>query len=96
MSSTIQEQLKSNIQLTDDEILAGAPGKVKPTMYSLWYRENTNPHPLYKFFFHEGNLQSAIARGKVHCERMGQRFIFVRPFLSDLNADERRHFGTSD
>jgi hypothetical protein len=94
MSSEIQTQLSDTVKLSDKEIGASVP--LKQNLFCLWYRENSNPHPLTKYFFHPGDLPSAIARGRVHCERVGQRFIWVRPFLTDLDKEEKRIQGDSN
>jgi hypothetical protein len=93
MSTELSTQLTNKIEFADTP-LSPNNGVNKKLLYVLWHRENSNPHPLSKYFWHEGDLRSAIARGKNHCEKMGIRFIFVRPFLSDLEADEKRHTGT--
>lgn len=60
------------------------------TMYVLYYREGQNPHPQTKYFNLKGEFRQVIARVKRHCELMHMRFINVRPFLSNLDDDERR------
>jgi len=65
----------------------------KKNLYVLYYRYKNQPHPLIKNFFHEGDLKSAIADGKNHCEATNLVFLMVRPFLSDLRLDEKKHFG---
>jgi hypothetical protein len=58
-------------------------------LYILYYRpKDTNAH-FIKYFEHEGSLEKAINRGRTHCDIMGYRFIFVRPFLSDITGEER-------
>lgn len=41
-------------------------------------------------FRHNGDLSSAIARGRAHCERTRNRFLFVTKFVEDLEAIEKR------
>jgi len=60
------------------------------TMYVLYYREGQNPHPQMKYFELKGEFRQVISRVKRHCELMNMRFINVRPFLSNLEDDERR------
>lgn len=60
------------------------------TMYVLYYREGQNPHPQMKYFNLKGEFRNVINRVKRHCELMHMRFINVRPFLSDLQEDEKR------
>jgi hypothetical protein len=89
VSSTIQlsSELTDSVKVHD---------KDKPSLFCLWYRENSNPHPLTKYFWFTGDLRGAIARGRLHCERLGQRFIHVRPFLTDLDMEEKRIQGAQD
>lgn len=61
-------------------------GKV---LYTLYYRQGMNPHPLQKNFYFEGDLHSAIVRSRKHCELMGIKFISVRPFLSNIDEEEK-------
>lgn len=63
---------------------------VDPSIFTLYYRQGMNPHPMQKNFKFTGEFKGAIERGKSHCENMGLRFITVRPFLSELDADEKR------
>jgi len=44
-----------------------------------------------KFFYSTLSLMDTVNRAKAHCEKMGFRFLFVRPFLSDFVEDERKH-----
>jgi len=74
----------------------GVESKAPKSLFCLWYRERRNPHPQTKYFFFEGDLRAAIAKGRQHCETTNLVFIHVRPFLSDLEADEKRHLGNFD
>lgn len=60
------------------------------TLYVLYYREGQNPHPQQQFFELKGDFRSVISRVKRHCELMNKRFINVRPFLVDLDEEEKR------
>lgn len=44
----------------------------------------------HRHFRHSGDLQSAIARGRVHCEKTRNRFLFVTKFVEDLEFLEKR------
>lgn len=66
-------------------------------LYTLYYRQGNNPHPMQKNFFSTGkDLRETVDIAKKHCENMGIRFIRVSPFLSNIRADERMHNGTKD
>lgn len=65
----------------------------KKNLFILQYRQKSNPHPLFKYFGHAGDFRSAIQRGKRHCDETGLVFIMVKPFMSDLDDDERKHRG---
>ena len=59
------------------------------SVYSLYYRHGSNTS-CFKLFEHKGDLASAAQRGRTHCELMGYVFIYVKPFLSDLEWEEKR------
>jgi hypothetical protein len=61
-------------------------------MYTLFYRQGNNPHPMQKNFFSSGkDLSETVLLAKKHCETVGVRFVRVVPFISNLRADERKH-----
>lgn len=69
----------------------GGP-KSDPTLrrtFILYYRYGAQK-PSDKVFEHVGTLRDAITRGKQHCETMDFRFIAVRPFIVDLDDQERQ------
>ena len=45
-----------------------------------------------KNFNFRGPLKEAIERGKDHCNKMGYRFVLVRPFVVDLTHQEDLKF----
>jgi hypothetical protein len=92
MPTEISSQLSDAIKINDLPVAKEG----KKSLWCLWYRERRNPHPQTKYFFFEGDLRAAIARGRSHCEQTNLVFIHVRPFLSDLAVDEQRHFGNAD
>jgi len=57
-------------------------------VYILFYRHGMNPH-CQKGFSHDGDIKSAVQRAQRHCEVMGYRYIFVRPFISDIDEEEK-------
>lgn len=67
--------------------------EAKKIMYVLHYRKGDNPHPMTKYFFVAGDISIAMARARAHCDNMNFRFLRIDPFLSDLEADEKRHHG---
>lgn len=89
-------QLTSELTDKIDDPINQSNGKGNAQLYVLWYRERANPHPLNKFFPHKGDLNSAIARGRQHCMTVNQVFIHVRPFITDLDQEERRIRGNID
>ena len=60
-------------------------------IFTLYYRQGMNPHPMQKNFRFPGEFKYAIERGKNHCENMGLRFISVRPFIINLENEEKRN-----
>jgi hypothetical protein len=67
--------------------------KITPTfigknIYILFYRHGMNAG-CQKGFFCEGDIKQAVQRAQRHCEVMGYRYIFVRPFVSDIEEEEK-------
>lgn len=56
-------------------------------LWLIHYRHGMNPG-LSKGMYHVGDVRSAVERAKRHCEMMGYRYVFVRPFVSDLQKEE--------
>jgi hypothetical protein len=67
------------------------PKQLDTRSYIGWYLQG-NQNPLHKVFEFKGNLPDAIDRFKKHCERMGIKFIRVRPFLVNLDKQEEYKF----
>ena len=72
------------------------PVRVVPTfpislqsLYTLYYRHGTNPY-CFKTFYHAGDLQSAVNRGRTHCDTMGFVYNIVVPFIADLERAETK------
>ena len=63
----------------------------KPILYILYHRHGNTQHTDFMFFNYKGSFRDAIERGKAYCQRVNLRFISVKPFLTDLAEDERRH-----
>lgn len=59
----------------------------KARVFRLQYRQGNEIKE--KHFNFSGPLQEAILRGRDHCEKMGYRFILVRPFIVDLEHQEK-------
>jgi hypothetical protein len=76
--------------LESSKILATVAPAISQT-FVLYYLHGGNAHVKQKNFNHNGTKESAITRGKSHCEVMGYRFIRVEPFFSNLDSDEKRH-----
>ena len=56
-------------------------------VYILYYRKGNEV--LTKHFLFRGPLKDAIARGRSHCAAMGYSCMFVRPFIVDLEHQEK-------
>ena len=52
-------------------------------VWILRYRYSNNPQADKNFIFN-GSLPEAVVFAKQYCEKMGYRYIQVRPFLSDI------------
>ena len=65
-----------------------APNKFS-RIWTLYYRYGAVPY-LHKNFNCDGSMLDAINRARQHCIVMGYKFICVRPFLIDLDEQERR------
>lgn len=84
--SSLQSSEKPKVTFPDGvkQVLGG--------LYTLYYRQGNNPHPMSKnFFTNHASLQDIVLQAKKHCETLGVRFVRVVPFLNDLRADERKH-----
>jgi hypothetical protein len=55
--------------------------------YLMFYRHGMNAN-LTKGFFCDGDLQAARKRAEAHCKIMGYKYIFVRPMICNLEAEE--------
>ena len=65
------------------------PGVVKDlaNVWTLYYRHGVNPG-CFKTFYHEGDMRSAIVRIQKHCAVMGYRYVYIRPFMVDIDKEE--------
>ena len=63
------------------------------SIYTLYYRERDQPICTKNFVFH-GSLRGATDRGRAHCDLMGYVFNFVKPFITDLDRQEKRKVAT--
>jgi hypothetical protein len=55
--------------------------------YKLDYRHGNNMN--WKTFFFDGSFRQAMDRARDHCTRMGYRFLFLAPFVRNLDDDEK-------
>lgn len=55
--------------------------------YILHYRQGNNLN--WKMFAFKGTFREAMQRSRSHCEKMGYRFLLLRPAFSVLEDDER-------
>jgi len=56
-------------------------------LWTLHYRHGMNA-TLTKNFLCDGNLQIAIKKAQLHCQIMGYKYIWVRPLVCDIEAEE--------
>lgn len=61
-------------------------------LWIMYYRHGMNAN-LTKGFYHEGDVESAVKRARRHCEIMGYKYIFVRPMVCNIKADEEYKLG---
>jgi hypothetical protein len=65
-------------------------------IFTLAYRKGNDILQMNFIYQNEDNsppdkhFQKAIARGKRHCEIMRYRFLYCRPFITDLDVEEKR------
>lgn len=81
--------LNVNATTTKEEATAALnPPKLSALerIYRLYYRQGTEMKE--KHFEFQGNLKEATERARKHCEVMGIRFIWVRPFIVHLEHQE--------
>jgi hypothetical protein len=74
---------------TSEDRLNDLEVKVNRRLYILYYRFRSSI-PFSKVFPFDGPLVGAAERGKKHCELMGYSFVIVRPFIVDLEHQEKR------
>jgi hypothetical protein len=68
------------------EILTQKSDKI---LYTLWYRQGSNPHPQFIFFpFPSRDIRTIVDRAKRHCEVMNYRFVSVKATIVDLDHAE--------
>ena len=85
MPASATEQLNA-IQNAGETQPSGLGSKL---MYILYYRQGSNPHPQFLFFFHSSTDMKVISeRAKRHCDTMSYRFVYVRPAIVDLDKAE--------
>lgn len=85
MPPTIQPQLAKLDNDTAPPVSFRIPDITK--VWTLFYRHGVNPR-CEKGFYHDGDMRSAVDRAKKHCELMGYRYIFIRPFVVDIEQEE--------
>ena len=56
-------------------------------LFAMYYRHGVNPG-LTKIFYFDGTFQEAKKRAEAHCGIMGYKYIWLRPFIVDLDAEE--------
>lgn len=66
--------------------IPGLPTEVR--YYEMSFRYGNIPH-LTKVFPFPGGLRDATLRAQQHCLKMNYRHIWTRPFIVDLDAQEK-------
>lgn len=66
---------------------------VSSDLKNLYILEYINKRKIdFKVFIAKDvTMKELVPRVKAHCENMGFRFLFCRPFLSSLAEDEKKH-----
>ena len=59
-------------------------------LHVLYYRTGMNPRPQEMNFIYQGDFKSACAFAKDYCDKLNFRFVIVKKFLNDLNADLKK------
>ncbi len=67
--------------------LASGIVKDPSKIWILFYRHGVNPS-CYKGFYHDGTMREAQNRAQKHCNVMGYRYIYIRPFMVDIDKEE--------
>lgn len=76
-------------------VMPGRPEPVKDIVYVLYYRVSSRPVPDVKHFvMRTTDMRAVMERTQSYCKRMNLRFVRVEPFMSDLDADERKQTGS--
>ena len=79
----------SPAQLLELPVKSSLPGLPEETRYYIMsYRYGNIPH-LTKVFPFKGGLRDAIKRAQMHCTVMNYRHILTRPFIVDLDEQEK-------
>ena len=61
-------------------------------LYILQYIQRAAAgHIQTKYFKARGDFKDIVARAKFYCENVGVRFVYCRPFLSNLDEEEKKH-----
>ena len=79
MTTTVETEVKQTIPLNIER---------SRTFAGFYHYKHSAPQCLV--FDHKGDLRSAKERFGIHCQRMGYRYIQVRPFIVDLDDREKR------
>lgn len=93
-------ETQSKINVSDSIAAPGANGLSKVLiesnepklneMFTLYYLKGNNHQTAHMNFPFKGNFREAIQRGRNYCAQMNLRFISVRPFITDLDEEEKR------
>jgi len=67
----------------------GEPEVEETILWSMHYRQGNNPDLTKRFYF-INDMKMARRRADQHCKVMGFILNYVKPFISDIDADEAR------
>lgn len=58
-------------------------------IWTMYYWKGGNPNQT-KNFTHDGDFKSAYSVAKDYCQKMSFRLMYIKPFITDLDADIKR------
>lgn len=82
---------------SNELVLPGKPLPLPPNdtfkdIYVLHFiHKASSTHVQQKVFRAVGDFKDIVTRAKMHCENTGIRFVFLKPFISDFEEDEKKH-----
>jgi len=78
----------------EQKAIPGIPAKPLSDVSDLYVltfiHKASSAHTQNKVFRHSGEFKDVVQRAKAHCEQMSYRFIYLKPFISDLVEEEKK------